>query len=109
MMEISSTEVDQIARLARLELAADEVGGLAHDLASILGHMEALREVNISDAPPMEGVSEHPAPFRDDDSLPDPLVRPVEAFAPATSEGFFIVPRLAALDADALVDGEGAA
>ena len=107
-MKIRSAEVEQIARLARLELAADEVDGLAHDLASILGHMEALREVDISDTPPMEGVSEHPAPFRDDDSLPDALVRPVESFAPAMSEGFFVVPRLAALDADAPDDGETA-
>jgi aspartyl-tRNA(Asn)/glutamyl-tRNA(Gln) amidotransferase subunit C len=108
MMEIRSTEVEQIARLARLELAAAEVDDLAHDLASILGHMEALREVDISEAPPMEGVSEHPAPFRADDSHPDALARPVGSFAPAMGEGFFVVPRLAALDGDSVDHGDSA-
>lgn len=106
-MQLTRTEVEGIAALARLDLDEAEKDGLAHDLASILEHMTALREVDVDDVPPMEGVSEHPAPFRDDEPRPDPLEITLPELAPAFSEGFFVVPRLAALDADALA-GEDA-
>jgi aspartyl-tRNA(Asn)/glutamyl-tRNA(Gln) amidotransferase subunit C len=100
-MRISRREVEQIASLARLDLRGGELDGLAHDLGSILEHMEALVDVDVGGTQPMEGVSEHTAPFREDNPGADPLRLPLERIAPAMEEGFFVVPRLAALDADA--------
>ena len=45
------------------------------------------------------------APLRDDRIDSDPLDRKLEALAPDWHEGFFVLPRLPALDADAR-DGE---
>lgn len=100
-MSITEREVRQIALLAKLELSEDELREMADDLGAILGHMEELEGVDLGAAAAIGGVSTHVAPFRDDVPGADPLQRDIGDFAPARSEGFFLVPRLAALDADA--------
>lgn len=104
-MNISSREVRQIAELARLELSDEEIERFARDLGTILTHVDALKAVDTEDVAPMGGVTEHVAPFREDEIGADPLEVPIDEFAPAFEEGFFIVPRLAALDADAMEGG----
>jgi|SRR5690606_3670047 len=100
-MTIRREEVQQIAALARLELNEEELASLARDLGSILDHIEELSTVDVEGVEPMEGVSGHPAPMRRDEPGADPLHRRPEEIAPAWEEGFFLVPRLAALDAEA--------
>jgi len=99
-MSIQAEEVRQMALLARLALSEEEINSLARDLASILDHMQALREADVEGVSPMGGVSEHDAPLREDVVGADPLHLPLDEIAPAREEGFFIVPRLAALDAE---------
>ncbi len=107
-MEISRAEVEQIAALARLALNQNEIEEMAEDLASILGHMDELNRIDLGDSVPMDGVSEHTAPFRPDVVYADSLSLGVAEIAPHAEEGFFVVPRLAALDADALTEGGSA-
>ncbi len=78
---------------------------MSKQLGSILEHMEVLRRAEVAGVPPLAGVSEHTAPLREDRPLPDPLHIEPQAFAPAWVEPFFVVPRLAALDADAPAGG----
>ena len=101
-MSVSPEEVRGIAVLARLELGQDEIGTMADQLSSILGHMEALGRVDVSEATPMDGGIAASAPLRPDTLGFDPLSRPPDEIAPAWRDHFFVVPRLAALDADAL-------
>lgn len=101
-MQISAEEVMQIARLARLELGAAERAEIAGDLGSILEHMKELGEVDTDGIPPMGGVSEHFAPMREDRLGADSLHLPLDGLAPSLADRFFTVPRLAALDAEAL-------
>lgn len=108
-MEITRREVEQIAELARLALTPEEVEGLRADLGSILGHVHELRAAEVEGVAPMGGVSEHPAPMREDASGADALRLPLDEISPSRVEGFFTVPRLAALDADALADEGGSA
>jgi aspartyl/glutamyl-tRNA(Asn/Gln) amidotransferase C subunit len=75
---------------------------MAIDLDSILGHMNELERVPAEGAEALGGVSGHPAPFRQDVPGSDPLLIPIEQIAPEWRDHFFVVPRLAALDADAL-------
>lgn len=103
-MSISRKEVEQVAKLAKLALADHEVETITRDLGSILDHMTELGEVDTTSLPPMRGVSQHPAPYRADEPGADPLQLGVEVFAPDWKDRFFTVPRLAALDADALAD-----
>ena len=103
-MSISRSEVEEVAKLAKLALTDDEIQEITRDLGSILDHMAELRTADADALPPMRGVSEHPAPYRDDQPGADPLGRAVEEFAPDWTERVFTVPRLAALDADALAE-----
>jgi len=107
-MIISRSDVEQIAQLARLRLEPLEMETIARELGSILDHM---RELETLDA---EG-SLHPgeevgtsAPMRPDEIGADPLLRTPAEFAPAFEQDFFVVPRLEALDADALQGGGSA-
>ena len=103
-MSITRGEVEQVARLAKLALSEEELGELTRDLGSILDHMTELDRVDADTLQPMGGVSEHPAPFREDAPGADRLEVEIDRFAPGRKDRFFTVPRLAALDADALAE-----
>jgi aspartyl-tRNA(Asn)/glutamyl-tRNA(Gln) amidotransferase subunit C len=105
---LSAREVNQIAQLARLRLDPAETEAMARDLASILDHIRELEGVDVESVPPTGGVSEHTAPMRADTAGADPLKLPPETFAPELVDGLFVVPRLAALDADAVMEGGSA-
>lgn len=85
-----------MAALARLRLSEEEVDRLAAELSDVLGHLESLPEGTEREGDP---VGPAHAPMRADSGAPDALDRPVSALAPAWVDGFFTVPRLAALDA----------
>ena len=101
---IKRSDVEKVAALARLELGDDELEALTRDCQSILEYFEAIREVDVEGATPA-GALERPAPTRDDRVEHDPLERPPAEAAPDWREGFFVLPRLPALDGDA-ADGE---
>jgi aspartyl-tRNA(Asn)/glutamyl-tRNA(Gln) amidotransferase subunit C len=107
IVSITKEEVQQIAVLARLALKPAEIEEMAASLSSILDHIVELAALHTEGVPPMGGVSEHPAPMREDQPGADPLHLPPEELAPAWEERFFLVPRLASLDADALLGGGG--
>ncbi|MDR0787985.1 MAG: Asp-tRNA(Asn)/Glu-tRNA(Gln) amidotransferase subunit GatC [Gemmatimonadota bacterium] len=107
-MKIERKKIEQIATLARLRLGDEEIDTMVKDLESILEHVEALSAAETEDVLPVVGASEHPAPMRADEPGADPLRRPLSEVAPSFNEGFFTVPRLAALDADALPGGGAA-
>lgn len=96
--------MEQVANLARLSLSESEIESMTADLGSILDHIEELSRASVEGAEPMGGVSDHPAPLRSDGSDPDPLNLPPSDFAPEWQESLFVVPRLAAMDADASPD-----
>jgi aspartyl-tRNA(Asn)/glutamyl-tRNA(Gln) amidotransferase subunit C len=94
--------VMRIAALARLRLDRDEVERLTAQLNDILRHVEALGAVDVAGVEGgagAVGVAGGAAPLREDVPGADPLARPPAELAPAWMDGFFTVPRLAALDA----------
>lgn len=97
-MAVSRAEVLRIAELARLRLTAEEIDRLTVELNDILGHMEVLAEVDLSGVPAMGLAAEWEAPVRDDVPGVDALAFALEEMAPEMAEGFFTVPRLAAMD-----------
>lgn len=99
-MAVSRDEVLHVARLARLRIADADVGRFTHQLNDILRHVEALTDAEAGPGPdaqaPVRG-----APLRVDEPDADALERSPETLAAAWADGFFILPRLPALDADA--------
>lgn len=91
---VSLDEVRHVARLARLGLTEEQVSAVAHDLNTILAHMDVLSKIDT------QGAHEYTAapaamPLRVDHGALMPLDAPAESFAPEMRDGFFVVPRLA--------------
>lgn len=114
MTPVGEDEVRRIAGLARLELEEDEVARLAGELGRILDHVDELRELELdgpreperppgSDGEPPEPASDAPPTLRPDVPAPDPMAAGPERAAPDWRDGFFVVPRLPAMEGP---DGE---
>ena len=97
-MRIGPEEVRRVAALA--ELAVDDA-----DLATLTAQMDRIvAYVAQLDAAPDEGnlppfvAGPAEVAWRDDTVRPDPLALPPAALAPAFRDGFFVVPRLSAME-----------
>jgi aspartyl-tRNA(Asn)/glutamyl-tRNA(Gln) amidotransferase subunit C len=106
-MTINREDIEKVAGLARLELGDDEIDALTRDCRAILEFFEAIRDVDIEGATPT-GAPEHPAAARDDRVEHDRLERSPAEMAPDWMEGYFVLPRLPALDAGDVDDDGGA-
>jgi aspartyl-tRNA(Asn)/glutamyl-tRNA(Gln) amidotransferase subunit C len=97
-MRISPDEVLKVARLAELAVEEADLPTLVRQFNDIVGYVAQL------DALPAEGdiAPLVPGPeavrWREDTVAPEPLALPPSALAPAFREGFFVVPRLAAME-----------
>ena len=97
-MAVTHDDVRHIADLARLAVSPSRLEDLVRELNGILAHMDVLRDVETGDTEDdnaYTGLPPTSTPLRSDTSGPIPLLRPIESFAPATRDGFIIVPRLA--------------
>jgi aspartyl-tRNA(Asn)/glutamyl-tRNA(Gln) amidotransferase subunit C len=95
-MPVTREEVLAVARLARLVLEAGELNRMTGELNGILAHVGELRDVPIDGVPAfMVGGAGDPL-VRSDLAGADPMHREPATIAPAWSEGFFTVPRVAA-------------
>ncbi len=93
-MSVSREDVRKVAGLARLGVSDREVESLTHELNGILAHMDALSAVDTRHVERSRDVSTEDSALRPDEGPSVELQRPLEAFAPATRDGFFLVPRL---------------
>lgn len=99
---VSLDDVRHVANLANLELTAEELPRMAHDLNAILGHIAQLQELDTTGIEPMAQVSEALglAPATGGETLRPDAVRPsldrtaVAAEAPETDGRFFKVPKV---------------
>lgn len=96
-MPVTSADVLHVAALARLRLSTEEVQRLTLQLNDILAHVAELAEAGSSMVEP-EPATTWPARLRSDSEPPLPLAYPPAQLAPAWEDGFFTVPRLAAMD-----------
>ena len=93
-MRISAEIVLELAHLARLRLEPDEVERMRRDLNAILGYVEQLSELEISDVPPTAHVLDILTPFRSDRVTGLLPVEEVVRNAPQHDEASMIVPRV---------------
>jgi aspartyl-tRNA(Asn)/glutamyl-tRNA(Gln) amidotransferase subunit C len=101
-MAVTREDVIQIAELARLRLSAEEIDQFLEQLNGILEHAEELKELDTAAVRALPGIAEGSAPRRSDQLGPDLLRLPLPDFAQGWQDGFFTVPRLAALDSSEL-------
>ncbi len=91
-MAITQETVLHVARLARLDLAGDEVERMQRDLNNILSYMEELSQLDTSAVPETTQVAVLAAPLRQDERRPGVENARAMAEAPRSSGGAFAVP-----------------
>jgi aspartyl-tRNA(Asn)/glutamyl-tRNA(Gln) amidotransferase subunit C len=101
-MSVSLEDVRHVAELANLELTADELPRMAHDLNAVLGYIAQMSELDTSAVEPMAQVGQMLglAPAKSGETLRPDAVKPsvdraaVMAAAPETDGRFFKVPKV---------------
>ena len=93
-MAVSLEDVRHVAALARLGLSDDRARALVAELNTILEHMDVLSKVETDGIEPVAGIGAAGTPLCPDEGPPIPLATGIDAFAPRTADGFFLVPRL---------------
>jgi aspartyl-tRNA(Asn)/glutamyl-tRNA(Gln) amidotransferase subunit C len=91
---ISRAEAEHLARLARLDLAPDELDHLAGQLDVILGAVARVAEVAADDIPPTSHAVPLTNVFREDEVRASLGAAAVLGGAPAAEDGRFRVPRI---------------
>ena len=94
MPRITADEVREIAGLTRLRLDEAEIQRLTHDLDGILGHIDAVRNLDTGNVEPMTHAVPFDCPMRED--VPGTSLTVEEALQNAIrrKDGFFEVPRI---------------
>ncbi len=93
-MKITHAEVENVARLARLELTDAEKETFTGQMDAILAYVDKLNELDTSEVVPTAHAVPMENAFRDD--LPAPSIGVENALgnAPDRVEGFFRVPKV---------------
>ena len=93
-MTVTPTDIEKVAKLARIRIDADDLPELATRLGNILAMVDKLQAVDTSDIAPMSN------PFDATQRLRADIVTEINqrdtmlAIAPKTEQGLFLVPKV---------------
>lgn len=93
----------RVAKLARLDLTAEEVTSLRSELSQILAHAEKLNEVNTDDVQPLDHAADLTNRIREDEVSKSLSQSDALSNAPASDGEYFLVPEVFA-DSDSQND-----
>lgn len=93
-MRISKQDVEQVAKLARLEITETEKEAFTQQLSGILAYVEKLNRLKTTGVEPTATVLGQTNVFREDKARPSLPVEKAVANAPESSNGFFVVPKI---------------
>lgn len=93
-MPFNAEEVSKVARLARIGLTEEEMSTLGGDIDKILGWIESLKDVDISNTEPMVNGIDGQTPLRKDEANEGSLKDEVLSNAPDARDPFFTVPKV---------------
>ena len=93
-MALTIDEVRHVARLARLRLSEEELEKMQQELSAILGYIDMLQEVDVTDVPPTAQVTDVVNVVRPDEVRPSLPVDEALADAPMREDDFFKVKRV---------------
>jgi aspartyl/glutamyl-tRNA(Asn/Gln) amidotransferase C subunit len=97
-VSVSREEVERIAELAALGLDPAELPGLTAQMDRIVGFVARLAQAVPLDTPDEGAGTPAVTPLREDVVLPADLARTPAQLAPEFVDGFFVVPRLGAME-----------
>jgi aspartyl-tRNA(Asn)/glutamyl-tRNA(Gln) amidotransferase subunit C len=93
-MSLSSSDVQRIATLARIELNADESAHMLEQLNAVFDLIERLQAVDTSGIEPMTHALPLPLRLREDEVSETDRREDFQAVAPAVERGLYLVPKV---------------
>ena len=93
-MSVDLDAVRRIAHLARIGVSEAEIPHLQGEINAILTFVQALEAVDIEGVEPMTSVLPMRLPMREDVVTDGEIAGKVLANAPASEDGFFVVPKV---------------
>lgn len=93
-MSLNSEQVEHIARLARIELAADEIAATGDHLNAILDLVKQLQAVDTQGIQPMAHALSGSQRLRDDVVTETDRRAAYQAIAPDVEAGLYLVPKV---------------
>lgn len=93
-MSVSITDVDKIAKLAKLKFDDAEKIKLQNDLNKILEYIDQLNEINLDKVEPLENINETENVLRKDDVFKWLTSEEALKNAPSKTGKFFKVPKV---------------
>jgi aspartyl-tRNA(Asn)/glutamyl-tRNA(Gln) amidotransferase subunit C len=93
-VSVDAQTVRRVAHLARIAVADDEVDQLRGELNAILAFFEQLSELDVSSVEPMTSVTPMTMKKRPDLVTDGGIADQITKNAPATEDGFFLVPKV---------------
>ncbi|MEO0328577.1 MAG: Asp-tRNA(Asn)/Glu-tRNA(Gln) amidotransferase subunit GatC [Pseudomonadota bacterium] len=93
-MSVDVETVKRVAKLARIAVDDEKAQRMQGELNTILGFVEQLNEVDVEGVEPMTSVVETTMKKRVDAVTDGNIVDAVTYNAPATEDGFFMVPKV---------------
>lgn len=93
-MSINTDTAARVAKLARIKVDPAELPSLASEFNAILGFIEQLSELDVSDVEPMTSVTPQRLKARVDEVTDGNQQSKVLSNAPDAREGFFAVPKV---------------
>jgi aspartyl-tRNA(Asn)/glutamyl-tRNA(Gln) amidotransferase subunit C len=93
-MSVDTKTVRRIAHLARIAVADDEIPHLQEQLNAILAFVEQLAAVDVANIEPMTSVTPMAMKKRPDVVTDGAIAEQILRNAPATQDGFFLVPKV---------------
>ncbi len=91
---VTITDVDKIAKLAKLKFSETEKIKLQKDLNQILEYIDELNELNLDNVEPLENINETENVLREDDVEKWLTTKEALKNAPAKTGKFFKVPKV---------------
>ena len=93
-MQTNKIDAGYVAELARLELTEEEKAVFQPQLETIIGYVEKISQVDVSDVEPMMHGKELVNAFREDEVRPSMAREDALANAPARTGDEFLLPKI---------------
>lgn len=93
-MALSTEDVRNIAKLAKLQINADELEQYKQDLSRILEFVEQMNQANVDNIEPMAHPQDMMQSLRVDEVIESNQREKFQHIAPATQDGLYLVPKV---------------
>ncbi len=93
-MSIDSSDVEKIAQLARLRLAPGESAEVTRGIGNILALIDKMQAVDTSGVEPLSHASNAGQRLREDKVTEQDQRDLLQAIAPSTADGLYLVPKV---------------